>query len=146
MGLSPLMCLQTLSPRGVCSRIPHTMSRQCCITYHRKAHIIPFFVTPRLRGLKKICRRITGFPLQQIGDEVHLEGVRQFRRGPEREVDVAGEDLGYVRSRDVHAPGELGLRHPKLLHPPQYPTKEGRADMVDGCHRSQRSVRRGQGG
>ena len=43
----------TLSPRGVCSRIPHTMSRQCCITYHRKAHIIPFFVTPRLRGLKK---------------------------------------------------------------------------------------------
>ena len=36
----------TLSPRGVCSRIPHTMSRQCCITYHRKAHIIPFFVWP----------------------------------------------------------------------------------------------------
>ena len=43
----------TLSPRGVCSRIPHTMSRPCCITYHRKAHIIPFFVTPRLRGLLK---------------------------------------------------------------------------------------------
>ena len=126
--------LAKLPPRGVCSRIPHTMSRQCCITYHRKAHIIPFLVTPRLRGLKKICRRITGFPLQQFGDEVHLKGIRQFRRGTEREVHVLPQHLRDVRPRDIHPLGELGLVNAQLLHPPEYATKEGRADMVDGCH------------
>ena len=84
--------------------------------------------------------------LAKVGEKVHPEGIGKLRRGAEGEVDIAGEDLGYVRARDIHALGELSLRHPKLLHPSEYPTKEGRADMVDGCHRSQRSVRRGQGG
>ena len=53
LNCEPYPHAKMLSPRGVCSRIPHTMSRQCCITYHRKAHIIPFFVTPRLRALLK---------------------------------------------------------------------------------------------
>jgi len=30
------------------------------------------------------------FLLAEVGEEVHLEGVSQFRRGAEREVDVAG--------------------------------------------------------
>ena len=41
--------------------------------------------------------------LAEVGEEVHLEGVGKFRGGAEREVDVAGEDLGDVRARDVHA-------------------------------------------
>ena len=59
---------------------------------------------------------------------------RQLCRGPEREVDVAREDLGDIRARDVHAPGELGLRHPKLLHPPQYPPQKRRPNFINRLH------------
>ena len=71
------------------------------------------------------------FLLAQIGEEVHLEGIGQFRRGAEGEVDVAGEDLGYVRTRDVHAPGELGLADAQLLHAAEDAAEERRADMVN---------------
>ena len=69
--------------------------------------------------------------LTQVGEEVHLEGVGQFRRGAEGEVDVAGEDLGDVRARDVHAAGELGLADAELLHAAEYAAEERGGDMVD---------------
>ena len=71
------------------------------------------------------------FLLAEVGEEVHLEGIGKFRRGAEREVDVAGEDLGYVRTRDVHAAGEFRLRDAQLLHSTEDAAKERRADMVD---------------
>ena len=73
------------------------------------------------------------FLLAKVGEEVHLEGVGQFRRGAEREVDVAGEDLGYVRTRDIHAAGEFRLRDAQLLHAMKDAAEKCRADMVD-CH------------
>ena len=88
---------------------------------------------------EKLGGRGAGVLLAQVGEEVHFQRIGQLRRGFEREVDVAGKDFCYVRPRDIHPPCELGLRHPKLLHPSEYPTKEGRADMVDCCHRSQES-------
>ena len=71
------------------------------------------------------------FLLAKIRKEVHLEGVSQFRRSPEREIDVAGEDLGYVRTRDVHAAGELRLRDAKLLHAADDAAQERGTDMVN---------------
>ena len=71
------------------------------------------------------------FLFAEVREEVHLEGVGQFRRSAEGEVDVAGEDLGYVRARDVHAPGELGLADAQLLHAAEDAAEERRADMVD---------------
>ena len=65
------------------------------------------------------------------GEEVHLEGVGQFRSGAEGEVDVAGEDLGDVRARDVHAAGELGLADAELLHAAEDAAEERGGDMVD---------------
>ena len=70
--------------------------------------------------------------LTQVGEEVHLEGIGQFCRGAEREVDVAGEDFGYVRTRDVHAAGEFRLRDAQLLHSTEDAAEERRADMVNG--------------
>ena len=71
------------------------------------------------------------FLLAEIGEKVHLEGVGQFRRGAEREVDVARENLGYVRARDVHAAGELRLGDAKLLHAAKDSAQERRAYMVN---------------
>ena len=89
--------------------------------------IIPFFVNSVVTSI---------FLLAEVGEEVHLEGVGQFRSGAEREVDVAGEDLGYVRPRDIHPPCELGLRDAELLHATEDTTKEGGADMVNCFHAS----------
>ena len=69
--------------------------------------------------------------LAEVGEEVHLEGIGQFRSGAEGEVDVAGEDLGDVRARDVHAAGELGLADAELLHAAEDTAEKGGADMVD---------------
>jgi len=69
--------------------------------------------------------RVAGFLLPQVGEEVHFQRICQFCRGFEREVDVAGEDLGYVRPRDIHPPCELGLGDAELLHATEDPTKEG---------------------
>ena len=78
--------------------------------------------------------RVTGVLLPEVGEEIHFQRIRQLCRGFEREVDVAGEDLGYVRARDIHPPCELGLGDAELLHTPEYPTKKRGADVVDGCH------------
>ena len=79
--------------------------------------------------------------LAEVGEEVHLEGVGQFRSGSKREIDVAGEDLGDVRARDVHAPRELRLRHPKLLHAAKYAAEEGRGDVINGFHWTESKLR-----
>ena len=67
----------------------------------------------------------------EVGEEVHPEGIGKLRRGAEREVDVAGEDLGYVRTRDVHAAGEFRLRDAQLLHAAEDAAEERRADMIN---------------
>ena len=69
--------------------------------------------------------------LAEVGEEVHLKGVGQFCSGTEGEVDVAGEDLGDVWARDVHALGKLRLRNAQLLHAPQNPPQKCRTNMVD---------------
>ena len=70
--------------------------------------------------------------LAEVGEEVHLKGVGQFRSGAEGEVDVAREeDLGDVRARDVHAAGELGLADAELLHAAEDAAEEGGGYMVD---------------
>jgi len=69
--------------------------------------------------------------LAEVGEEVHLEGVGQFCSGAEGEVDVAGEDLGDVRARDVHAAGELGLADAELLHTAKDAAEKRGANMVD---------------
>ena len=43
----------------------------------------------------------TWFLLPEIGEEIHFQRICQFCRGFEREVDIAGEDLGYVRPRTL---------------------------------------------
>ena len=69
--------------------------------------------------------------LAEVGEEVHLEGVGQFCRGAEGEVDVVGEDLGYVRARDVHAAGELSLADAELLHAAEDAAEKGGAYVID---------------
>ena len=69
--------------------------------------------------------RVAGFPLPEVGEEIHFQRICQFCRGLEREVDVAGEDLGYVRPRDIHPPCELGLGDAQLLHATEDLAKEG---------------------
>ena len=93
-----------------------------------------FFVTQWLRGLQKICRRVVGFPLPQVGEEVHFQRIGQFRGSLERKVDVVREDLGYVRARDIHAPRELCLVDAQLLHPPQYSPQKNRSNSVNRLH------------
>ena len=66
----------------------------------------------------------------EFGKEIHLQRIRQLPRGPKREVDVAGEDLGYVRARYVHALGELSLADAQLLHAAKDAAEEGGAYMV----------------
>ena len=78
---------------------------------------------------------VTGFLFPEVGEEIHLQRIRQLRRGSEREVDVAGEDLGDVRTRDVHAPGKLGLVDAQLLHPKEDLAKKRGTNMIDGGHR-----------
>ena len=79
--------------------------------------------------------RVAGFPLPEIGEEVHFQRICQLCRGFEREVDVAREDFGYVRARDIHPPGELGLRDAQLLHTPEDTTKKRGAYMVNSFQR-----------
>ena len=70
----------------------------------------------------------------EFGGEVHLERAGELRGGTEGEVDVLAKHLHDVRPRDIHPLGELSLVDAQLFHPPEYATKEGRADMVDCGH------------
>ena len=70
----------------------------------------------------------------QLRKEVHLEGIRQLGRRAEGEVDVLAQHLGDVWARDMHPRRELRLRHPKLLHPPQYPPQKRRPDPINRPH------------
>jgi len=75
---------------------------------------------------------VAGFTFPEVGEEVHFQCICQLCRGFEREVDVVGEDLGDVRARDIHAPGELGLGDAQLLHAQEYLAEKRGADVVDG--------------
>ena len=49
-------------------------------------------------------------------EEIHFEGLGQSLGRAECDVDVAGEELGDVRARDLHPPRKLRLREPHPLH------------------------------
>jgi len=67
----------------------------------------------------------------KFGEEVHLERFREPRGCAEREVDVLVQHFRNIRTRDLHALGKLGLRHPELLHAAEDAAKERGADMVN---------------
>ena len=70
----------------------------------------------------------------QLGEEVHLERVREFRRRAEGEVDVPAQDLCDVRTRHLHPLRQLRLRHAQFLHPPQDAPEERRSDSIYDFH------------
>ena len=45
--------------------------------------------------------RFLWLPFAKFGEEVHLEGAGEAHGGSERDVDVAGEELGDVGATDV---------------------------------------------
>jgi len=60
---------------------------------------------------------LRGFLLfAEFGDEVHLEGVGKARGGRKGDVDIAGEELGHVRTRNLEALRKRSLVEPKPLH------------------------------
>ena len=77
---------------------------------------------------------ICGLLRTQLGEEIHLERVRELRRRAEGEVHVLVQHLRDVRPRDLHPPRELRLRDAKLLHPQQYPPQERRSYPVNRFH------------
>ena len=70
----------------------------------------------------------------ELGEEVHLERVRELRRRAEGEVHVLVQHLRDVRPRDLHPTRELRLRDAKLLHPQQYPPQKRRSYPVNRFH------------
>ena len=114
---------------------PNTSCDDSLVLHHLSsdnAYYTIFHVTAGLRCGRGIWWGEV-LPLAEVGEEVHLEGVGQLRCSAEGEVDIAGEDLGDVRARDVHAAGELGLADAELLHAAEDAAEEGGAYMVD-CH------------
>ena len=112
---------------------PNTSYDDSLVLHHLSsdsAYYTIFHVTAWLRCQLRI-RRFGFLLLAEVGEEVHLEGVGQFRSGAEGEVDVAGEDLGDVRARDLHAAGELGLADAELLHAAENLPQKRRTDMVN---------------
>ena len=75
------------------------------------------------------------FPRTEFGEEVHLKRVGEFRRRAEREVHVLPQHLRDVRARHLHAPRQIRLRHPQLLHPPENPSQKRRANSIYRLHR-----------
>ena len=80
----------------------------------------------------------------ELRRKVHLESASELSRSAEGEVDVLAEHLGDVGARDFHPLGKVGLGDTEFLHAEKNLAQEYRADMVDGCHRGQESVRRSQ--
>ena len=84
------------------------------------------------------------FVWSKFGGEVHLKRPRELSGSAEGEVDVLAEHLGDIGARDLHPLGKVGLGDTEFLHAEKNLAQEYRADMVDGGHRGQGSVRRGQ--
>ncbi len=70
----------------------------------------------------------------EFREEVHAEGVGELGRSAEGYVDVAMEDLGDVRARDVHALREGRLREAKGFHPKNELAEECGTDAIDCVH------------
>ena len=70
----------------------------------------------------------------QLGEEVHLERVGEFRRRAEGEIDILVQDLRDVRTRHLHPLRQLRLRHAQFLHPPQDAPQKRRAYSVNRLH------------
>ena len=81
-----------------------------------------------------------GFPGMELRHEVHLQRSRQLRCRAEREVHVLPEHLRYIRTRHLHPPRKIRLRHSQLLHSQEYPPQKSRADVVDSPHSKIRSA------
>lgn len=115
---------------------PNTSRDAFSVSFHQSSdgtYYTIFIVTLWLR-LRLTTRRVSAFPLTQVGEEIHLEGIGQFRSGPERKVDVLVQHFRNIWTRDLHALGKLGLRHPELLHAEENAAKERGADMVNCGH------------
>ena len=70
----------------------------------------------------------------ELGEEVHLECVRQLRRRAERDVYIRVENFRDVRTRHLHPLRELRLRDAQLLHPQQYTPQERRSYPINRLH------------
>ena len=70
----------------------------------------------------------------EIREEVHPQGICELRRRAEREVDILPQHFRDVRPRHVQPRRKLRLRHPELLHPPEYPPQKRRSNMVNRFH------------
>ncbi len=70
----------------------------------------------------------------EFGEEIHFQGIRELRRRAEGEVHVLVEDLRDVRTRHVHPPREIRLRHAQFLHPAQDAPEKRRSDSVYDFH------------
>ncbi len=70
----------------------------------------------------------------EFREEVHAEGVGELGRSAEGYVDVAMEDLGDVRARDVHALRDRSLGEPLLLHEHDHLPEKGGTDSVNCVH------------
>ena len=115
---------------------PNTSHDESLVLYHLSSGSAYYTIFRNLAVTGGVIHAGGGavFPLPELGEEVHLQRIRQLCRGPEREVDVAREDLGYIRARHLHALRELCLRHPQLLHPEQNAAKERRTNFINRGH------------
>ena len=101
-SITPPLNPDTLSPREVCSRIPH---------FTDLCHRVHLFLC---RGGYRGHFRFGLFP--EIRKEIHLEGLRQAHRRSECDIDVAGEKFRDIRTGHFHALRQLGLIKPQPLH------------------------------
>ena len=68
------------------------------------------------------------------GKKIHLQGICQFRRSPEREVHIFMQYLRDVRPRHLHPPRQLRLRNTQLLHALKYRPQKRRTYFVERVH------------
>ena len=116
---------ETLSPRGVCSRIPH-FADLC-----RRVHL------SLCRGGYHDGTRFGLFP--EIGKEIHLKGLRQAHCRSECDIDVTGKKFRDIRTGHFHALRQLGLIETQPLHLNDDAPQEC-ADQVVRCHKEQCNI------
>ena len=113
---------ETLSPRGVCSRIPHLRlfrrAHHGLFIAHTYAHIIPYLVTSGLPHAGADRGRSPS------------SGRGELRRRSEGYVDVLVKHLRDVRTRHPHLLRKPRLSLPQLLHPQKNSPKKGQPYVI----------------
>ena len=86
----------------------------------RTSRFLPFISLHVLHGkfTRSLASALTHFSSSslQCGEEIHLQRLGEALRRAERDVDIAGEELGHIWSGYIHALGKLSLRKPEPLH------------------------------